>query len=100
MVRSPFVGAVQLHQTEPPPGLPAWSGSPGSLVASSFDPMTVTLVPVRVIRSAKLSLAGRAAPAPVHIGAHSAIRIRVRARSCTWAALFIVRPGLAERSYL
>ena len=36
MTTVPLVGAVQLHHTERPPGLPAWFGSPGSLVAPTL----------------------------------------------------------------
>src|SRR5262249_52135557 len=55
MVRSPLVGAVQLHQADLPPGLPAWLGSPVSLLAFPFEPEPVRLVPVRTIRLLNLS---------------------------------------------
>src|SRR5262249_12204202 len=58
MVRSPLVGAVQLHQTDCPPEFPAWSGSPGSLVALMFELVAVMLVPVRMMRLAKRSFGG------------------------------------------
>src|ERR1041385_1453003 len=51
-------GAVQVHQTDAPPILPAWLGSPASLVAPTLEPETVRLAPLRVIRLAKLLLAG------------------------------------------
>src|SRR5260370_25101739 len=41
-VSTPSVGATKVHQTDLPPALPAWSGSPVSLVAGRriwrFDP--------------------------------------------------------------
>lgn len=53
-------GAVQLHHTERMAALPAWAGSPDSLVAPELLTVAVKLVPVAVIRLAKLSLAGAA----------------------------------------
>src|SRR5258707_984669 len=37
----PLDAAVQVHQTEWPPALPAWFGSPLSLLAATFVPATV-----------------------------------------------------------
>src|ERR1035437_494024 len=51
-------GATHDHQTEAPPLDPAWLGSPDSLVAPTFEPVTEALVPVIAMRSAQLSLAG------------------------------------------
>src|ERR1039458_7000404 len=51
-------GATQDHQTDAPPLDPAWLGSPGSLVAPTFDPLNEALVPVITMRFAKSSLAG------------------------------------------
>jgi hypothetical protein len=66
-------GATHFHQTDAPPLNPLyplntpWSGSPGSLVAPTFDPVTEALVPVIAIRLAKLSLAGWAKQVEVKI---------------------------------
>ena len=51
-------GAVQEYQTDLPPALPAWLGSPVSFVAPTFLPYTVVEAPVNVCRLAKLSLSG------------------------------------------
>src|SRR5207247_211298 len=70
IVAWPEAGAVQLYQTDLPPALPAWFGSPASLVASTFVPVTLPLVPVIACAAAKLSLfgavawAGRATTSP------------------------------------
>ena len=56
----PLVGAVQVHQAERPPGLPAWLGSPACFVAPRFVPKTVLLRPVKIAALAKLSLVGAA----------------------------------------
>src|SRR5438552_18935250 len=58
MTRSPLVGAVQVHQTDLPPGLPAWLGSPASLVAFVFHPATLRFVPRSAMRLANRSLGG------------------------------------------
>src|SRR5438045_4845501 len=59
-VSPPEDGAVQVHQTDFPPTSSTWNGSPGSLVAPTLEPGTLLMwVPLRVIRSAKLSLGGR-----------------------------------------
>src|SRR5437660_4887810 len=62
MVTLPEEGAVQVHQTEAPPTLPAMEGSPASLVAPTLDPVTVTVVPLMAVALAKLLLAGWAKP--------------------------------------
>src|SRR5690242_13440921 len=54
----PLLGAVQVHQTEEPPELPAWNGSLGSRVAPTLEPVTVTTAPARATRLEKLSLVG------------------------------------------
>src|SRR6266487_3094198 len=58
IVRSPLVGAVQDHQTEAPPTLPAWSGSRFCLVAPIFEPVTVIFVPIRTMRFWNWSFGG------------------------------------------
>jgi hypothetical protein len=56
----PFAGAVQRHQTERPAALPAWFGSPGSLVASALIAETNgDLRPSRSVAFSKSSFAGR-----------------------------------------
>ena len=50
-------GAVQQYQIECPPGLPAWLGSPASLVAPTLLPVTVPLAPPMNSQLVKLSLA-------------------------------------------
>src|ERR1700754_2729725 len=55
-------GAVHEYQTEWPPALPAWSGSPVCLVASKFEPETEVSREI-AWASAKSSLAGAAASA-------------------------------------
>src|SRR5438552_11216400 len=68
-VTLPEDGAVQDHQTEAPPLLPAMAGSPASLVPPTFEPVTVTGgVPLAVEALAYGSLTGpldTAAPACV-----------------------------------
>src|SRR5204863_236519 len=63
MVAWPLPGAVQDHQTEWPPALPAWLGSPVSLVAPTLVPVCVEVLPLIVMALAKLSLAGPDEPA-------------------------------------
>src|SRR5439155_4969205 len=58
IVRSPLVGAVQDHQTEAPPTLPAWSGSFLCFVALMFEPVTLIFVPIRTIRFWNWSFGG------------------------------------------
>ena len=53
-----MLGAVQLYQTEAPPELPAWRGSPGCLVALVVSTMMVPEAPASTAALAKLSLAG------------------------------------------
>ena len=60
-VVEPPVEGVQRYQMEAPPALPAWLGSPGSLVAPAFDPFAVPDVPETTCALAKLSLTGAAA---------------------------------------
>jgi hypothetical protein len=50
--------AVQRYQTEAPPELPAWFGSPGSLVAPTLDPPAVPEAPASACALAKSSFAG------------------------------------------
>src|SRR5438067_1179631 len=56
-------GAVHCHQTECPPVLPAWLGSPDSLVAPALLPVALAELPVSLLALAKLSLAGLATAA-------------------------------------
>src|SRR3954453_12971320 len=51
-----LLGAVHLYQIEAPPGLPAWSGSPCSLVAMALLLLTTPDVPEISWADAKLSL--------------------------------------------
>src|SRR5881628_1928210 len=60
MVVLPEAGAVQDHQTDLPPPLPAWLGSPVSLLAPAFEPVTVIDEPLVTVALAKLSFAGPA----------------------------------------
>src|SRR6187401_2995012 len=57
-VTEPVEGAVQVHQRDLPPTLPAWFGSPDSFVARELLAVTVLVLPVRVKRLVKLSLDG------------------------------------------
>src|SRR5437879_2588573 len=66
-VRYPDSGGVIFHQTDVPPGLPAWFGSPSSRVASMFEPVTLPCRIVISCASAKLSFAGAAAQADQHM---------------------------------
>ena len=54
----PETGADQVNQTEAPPVLPAWFGSPVSLVAERFVPVRLPLCPEIAKAEAKLSLVG------------------------------------------
>jgi len=47
--KRPLRGAVQRYQTEAPPALPAWLGSPLSLVAPILVPLVEPLAPDRRI---------------------------------------------------
>ncbi len=60
IVTVPEEGAVQLHHTDAGPEVPAGSGSPGSAVAPTFVPGSVTKVLANVVPG-KASLAGCAA---------------------------------------
>ena len=62
IVTVPLVGAVQVHHTLLPPVLPPWFGSPASLVAPTFVPLTVIEGPMIVVALANASLL--AAPNP------------------------------------
>ncbi len=64
IVTDPPAVGVQAYQTEAPPALPAWAGSPVSLVAFTLVAVMVPVAPVRTWALAKASLAG-AAPAAV-----------------------------------
>ena len=57
-VTLPESGAVQQYQIECPPTLPAWFGSPVSLVAARLLPVTEPLEPPVNSQTAKLSLLG------------------------------------------
>ena len=48
-VAEPVIGAIHFHQTDAPPTLSAWFGSPGSLVAPRFVPVTVVQLPLIVV---------------------------------------------------
>ena len=61
MRAGPVSGAIQVHQTEAPGGLPAWLGSPGSAVAFSFPAARVFVLPVISCRPAKTSFGGACA---------------------------------------
>src|SRR5256885_854070 len=54
----PVPGEVQAYQTECPPALPAWLGSPVSLVAPTLVPVAEGVLPLRTLALAKLSFAG------------------------------------------
>ena len=61
MVAWPVTGAVQRYQTEAPPELPAWLGSPASLVAPTLESaLRATDVPLSVCAAAKALLGGAA----------------------------------------
>lgn len=57
----PFDGAVHFHQIELPPLLPAWLGSPVSLLARRLVPLVLPEVPVIEKRLMNRSFAGLAA---------------------------------------
>jgi hypothetical protein len=48
-------GAVHAYQTEWPPALPAWFGSPDSFVAPTFERLTTPFVSLRTIGLANMS---------------------------------------------
>src|SRR3954468_7786823 len=62
-VTVPLEGAVQVNQTDAPPALPAWSGSPASLVAPALEPDALPEAPLSAWPEAKASFAGPAARA-------------------------------------
>ena len=53
----PSLGAVNVYQSETPPGAPACSGSPSSTLASSFDCVTVPALPLSGSAEPKRSFA-------------------------------------------
>jgi hypothetical protein len=98
-VSVPFDVAVQRYQTECPPGLPAWPGSPASLPAPTVVPVTVPLAPVRTCADENASLAGgpvktrlscTAPTAPFHPS--TAIRYVVPEVTAKLVALCFVEP--------
>ena len=60
MVTVPLTLLDHVHQTDLPPALPAWLGSPDCLLAPTLVPETVVVAPltVMVVGVAKLSLTG------------------------------------------
>ncbi len=50
--------AVQRYHTDAPPELPAWLGSPASLLAPTFEPFAVPVAPASVWALANMSSAG------------------------------------------
>jgi hypothetical protein len=58
IVTVPADGAVHVHQTDFPPTLFAWRGSPASFVACALVPVVIAMSPTSVMRLAKLLLAG------------------------------------------
>jgi hypothetical protein len=58
MTVRPLAGACHLYQTDAPPELPAWLGSPASLFAPTFVPVTPPAMPVKTRALAKLLLVG------------------------------------------
>ena len=56
--KMPSAGARNDHQTDFPPALPAWRGSPNSLVARALLTLLVPDAPVNSIGLAKRSLVG------------------------------------------
>jgi hypothetical protein len=54
----PSAGAVHVHHTDAPPSSPAWSGSPGCLVANALSPLTSTSTPFTSVAAAKSSFGG------------------------------------------
>ena len=59
----PADGAVQDHQTDLPPVLPAWLGSPVSLVAPTFEHASVAETPLIALPLEQKSFAGPVAEA-------------------------------------
>ena len=58
IVTLPLAAGVHDHQTDRPPALPAWVGSPLSLVAPTLLPVRVPVAPLSTCAFAKASLAG------------------------------------------
>src|SRR5438876_8919996 len=54
----PTNGDVQRYQTEAPPALPAWFGSPASFVARTSVPFVVPCEPLMTVAELKLSFVG------------------------------------------
>src|SRR5438093_6438913 len=79
----PESGAVQLHQTDLRALSPECEGSPDSAVACRFEPLVVTRIPSKTIRSAKSSFGGllACAVASSDISAkRAAMRLRIQIR--------------------
>src|SRR5438046_6772810 len=64
MVTEPLPGALQVYQREWPPALPAWLGSPDSLVALALEPVTAPEAPLKVCAFTKRSFGGADEAAP------------------------------------
>jgi len=56
IVTEPDADGVHCHQTEAPPVLPAWFGSPDSFVAPTLEPVVEPDAPDSVIALVKLLL--------------------------------------------
>jgi hypothetical protein len=88
IVTEPFAVGVQRYQIEAPPELPAWLGSPDSLVAPTVEPLVVPVVPEIACAFANMSFAGAApwrAPTPVaHASATKSATSAVAHRSPTY----------------
>ena len=79
---------VHTYQTDAPPALPAWSGSPGSLVAPTLLPCTMAEVPDKGCALAKLSFAG------VGSTMKNCVLVAVRsAPSVTWIGPVVASDG-------
>ena len=63
-------GAVHAYQTEWPPALPAWFGSPGSFVAPTFEPLTTPFVSFSTVAFANMSFE-TPVPGPVESRFHA-----------------------------
>jgi hypothetical protein len=72
MVTVPDEGAVQDHQTDAPPALPAIGGSPGSLVAPTLESVTVLLDPEMTVALLNMSFCG-----PVNPGFAACVIVKV-----------------------
>ncbi len=68
-VTVPAAVGVIFHQTEAPPELPAWLGSPDSLVAKTLLPLVVPEDEVRAIAAEKPSFDGADVPVCVQVSA-------------------------------